>query len=378
MRTFSKTQLHRCLTQSARGFTLVELLVVIAIIGTLVALLLPAIGSIQATARKTQCANNQKQVGLGIITYETSKQRCPGYVQSLKRSDGSFLQIDTSGGVSNSRMTSSPDEVDSLISWAAIIAPQIEASEVYDNMVDADVISSDARAQFRPIEILICPADTELSALPDNAGLSYSINAGAWDSNTTGTDSFDAYINPKMANVGDVKANGIAHNLTYSNVSNKLSAIKDGLSATLLLVENIHKEIGSNPYCWAGVNSGQFPEQVFGVVWVANTTPATGTGVTFQNPFGNEGDVSEYPTDLPAFARPASNHPGGSFNAVFADGHAKALDPSIDYTVYQRLMTVEGRKCFDPTEHYVDISTKELPPAILEFRSLAPLSAGDY
>ncbi len=357
----------------SKGFTLVELLVVIAIIGLLVALLLPAIGAVRATATKTQCANNQKQVGLGIINYETGKQRFPGYVQSLKRSDGSYLQINTSGGIANSRMNSSNNKEDSLISWAAIIAPQIEASEIYDNMVDANVVAADARAQLRPLEILICPADTELSALPDNAGLSYSINAGAWDSNTSGSDSFAAYLKPSTStpDIGDVKANGIAHNLSYGGVSNKLSAIKDGASTTLLLVENIHKEIESTPYSWAGVNSGQYPEQVFGVVWVVNTTPASGSGADFQYPFSNGGDVSEYVTNNPAFARPASNHPGGSFNAVFADGHAKAIDPSIDYTVYQRLMTVEGRKCVDPTDHGA-------LSVINQFRSLAPLAPSDY
>ena len=72
-----------------RGFTLVELLVVIAIIGTLVALLLPAVQAARETARGNTCRNNMKQLQLALTNMDSTLKRLPGYATALGEVVGS-------------------------------------------------------------------------------------------------------------------------------------------------------------------------------------------------------------------------------------------------------------------------------------------------
>jgi prepilin-type N-terminal cleavage/methylation domain-containing protein/prepilin-type processing-associated H-X9-DG protein len=95
-----------------RAFTLVELLVVIAIIGILIALLLPAIQAAREAARRSQCTNNLKQLGIGVLNYESSWKRLPAPGQ-----------CDSTGGASTTYM---------IHSTATTILPYIEQSAVYD------------------------------------------------------------------------------------------------------------------------------------------------------------------------------------------------------------------------------------------------------
>jgi len=97
-----------------RGFTLVELLVVIAIIGVLVALLLPAVQAAREAARRMQCANNLKQVGLGLLNYESAvKTFPPGELALNTPCSGSACKF---------------------FSWSSTFLPYIEEQTTHDRM----------------------------------------------------------------------------------------------------------------------------------------------------------------------------------------------------------------------------------------------------
>src|SRR3954449_8651134 len=96
------------------GFTLVELLVVIAIIGVLVALLLPAVQAARESARRMQCQNNLKQIGLALLNYESSHKALPA---------GYLSDIDASG-----------NDTGPGWGWAALILPQMEETTVLNSI----------------------------------------------------------------------------------------------------------------------------------------------------------------------------------------------------------------------------------------------------
>src|SRR5499427_9535757 len=97
-----------------RAFTLIELLVVIAIIAVLVALILPAVQQAREAARRTQCKNNLKQIGIALLNYHTSRDIFPpGYVSTF---DGAGNDGGPGWG------------------WAAMILPELEQSPLQNGI----------------------------------------------------------------------------------------------------------------------------------------------------------------------------------------------------------------------------------------------------
>ncbi len=109
------------------GFTLVELLVVIAIIGILVALLLPAVQAAREAARRSQCSNNLKNLGLGVLNYESSQKIFPtseGWDNTS--ADEKNVQAATYSG------SNTGGKILSGKGWILTILPQLEEGGLYD------------------------------------------------------------------------------------------------------------------------------------------------------------------------------------------------------------------------------------------------------
>jgi prepilin-type N-terminal cleavage/methylation domain-containing protein len=381
-------------TSPRRGFTLVELLVVIAIIGTLVALLIPAVNAARQRAYQTQCSNNMRNLGQALINFSTgnSSGTLPGYVQPVLRNDKTYVEWRGVGanpprmGESCYSSTTIPDPEDarlrSRVSWAVRILPQLERQDLWDRIVDGNGFPGltppeQEQNLVRPIEMFICPADSDATSNPDNAALTYVVNTGAWDWAVPISDNFgpDDYLlnETPPPPAGDTKDNGLFQNLTMGNNNNRIT-VKDGASTTLMLGENRHKD---EDYSWFGVAFDQGGEQQFGMVWVSDTSPSPGATELNQVPFGQEvTPPTGFPDSGPWYCRPASNHPAGSFNVMFLDSHVSSMEPNLDYIVYQQLMTTNGAKCVDSKDNTAYLMQPN--GAIYQFRTAPPISESDF
>ena len=107
-----------------RGFTLIELLVVIAIIGILVGMLLPAVQSVREAARRTQCMNNARQLGLAVMNYESANKFLP---PSRWGSNRTISNSPVTGVTANTHTAKTKDH-----SWLALLLPYIEQVNLGD------------------------------------------------------------------------------------------------------------------------------------------------------------------------------------------------------------------------------------------------------
>ena len=108
-------------TNRQSGFTLVELLVVIAIIGILIGLLLPAVQAAREAARRMQCTNNLKQLGLATLNFESANGRIPNQFADEMFAGGKYSGVD--------------EYLLNKLSVQTLLLPYLEQAPVYDKIV---------------------------------------------------------------------------------------------------------------------------------------------------------------------------------------------------------------------------------------------------
>ena len=354
--------------QTRRGFTLVELLVVIAIIGILVALLLPAIQAAREAARRTQCSNNLKQLGLACHNYaDKYQERLPWNSDPAWQAWWGWNNTDQNG---TRRFGWVRDW-----SWIVAALPYMEQQALYDqfnfhvrnndgNAANAKIPGGPTNAELRKsvLTTTICPSNDQDPLQfdqnegyncgncggPPGARTDYVGNLGhvwgGWrDCGAAGgqfagvpdplgyfTDTGSPTGTPWVNGDWDVDLPRCQGVFNYRG-SSRLADVRDGTAQTLMVLEDMH---------WRGVdgNGRLNTTPTHDAAW---TSPLAAIG-NLRNPINNHNPAwNQYDGGggEPRCHGWSSNHPGGA-QAVLCDAtvhfFSETIDPRVKYAVATR------------------------------------------
>lgn len=287
------------------GFTLIELLVVIAIIAVLIALLVPAVQKVRASAARLQCQNNMKQIGLALHGYHDNYKKLPTF----------------QGGGANPATGS----------WMVKILPFVEQTALYNQFnLTIDILSSPNLALIQQnLPLYTCPSDpgaTTPANRADRAGgialalTSYAANVGD-HRNGSCQGCYGPFPDGNWYDYGNGSTNATQTRgvMTRQGYSSRFAEVTDGLSNTIFVGEVVPS------WClWQDWGFQNFATTAYPVNWM-NTTYSTAP---------NPGDA----TNTIVFR---SRHTGGA-NFIFGDGSVHFISEGIDYTSYRALASRAG------------------------------------
>ena len=310
------------------AFTLVELLVVIAIVGSLVALLLPAVQAAREAARRSQCVNQLRQLAFAGLDYESSRKHLPGGTAFAKPQS-----IQLPSGL--------PKNFHGM-GWIVEVLPYIEQPALYDQFrqhQDSDFFWGACttapgtgglnncaleEAVHTPLSLLQCPSDSTAGELLNKQFQWESIKVatthykGVMGSNqmSIGTSSFPiAPVRQSFCNDCRERCNGLVWRCS-SAYPVRLREITDGISNTFFIGEDIPEYNWHSMWSFANGDSG-------------STYAPLNFSLGQPNP-GNWWDMRGF----------RSYHPGG-VNFAMADGSVHFVQENIDFDLYQALSTAQ-------------------------------------
>jgi prepilin-type N-terminal cleavage/methylation domain-containing protein len=354
------------------GFTLIELLVVIAIIGVLIGLLLPAVQAAREAARRMQCVNNLKQIGLAAHNYESTNSTFP---PSNILQEGAYPVVAWTNN------------------WSALakILPYSEGGNVYNsvNFSVKDSAGPNTTVCGLSISMFMCPSDPNTKSFNDGGtvfgGTNYGPNDGDWYifswSNTPasqiagggGAPSRGAFAVNQARRIAEF-ADGTSNTILFSEVKCFQPRIKcgklfNGVSSTQ--ASSFPGPLDATPaeYVNCGLPDDKFHSRWsnggvyhagMSTAWPPNKATTTivpsGTVFTYRGATSGIVDVDIISANEndggPTYAAFTSRsyHPGG-VNSLCADGSVKFMKSGISGTTWRALGTIAGGEIVNGTDY---------------------------